>query len=49
VGLSRQRVNRALKTLEDAGLLQIDYGSIRVKDVAGLLRFETKADAAGHD
>jgi CRP-like cAMP-binding protein len=49
VGLSRQRVNRALKTLEDAGLLQIDYGGIRVKDVAGLFRFETKADAAGHD
>jgi CRP/FNR family cyclic AMP-dependent transcriptional regulator len=43
VGLSRQRVNRALKLLEDAGLLQVDYGGIRVRDVGGLFRFKARA------
>jgi CRP-like cAMP-binding protein len=40
VGLSRQRVNRSLKILDDAGLLSVEYGGIRVKDVAGLYRFQ---------
>lgn len=35
-GVSRQRVNQALQVLERAGLLQVDYGRIRVTDLAGL-------------
>ena len=40
VGLSRQRVNQALSTLERAGLLRVDYGSVTVLDLPGLRRFE---------
>jgi len=36
VGLSRQRVNQALHTLADAGLIRIEYGGVRVLDLAGL-------------
>jgi CRP-like cAMP-binding protein len=36
VGLSRQRVNEALTTLEDAGLIRVDYGGLRVLDLTGL-------------
>jgi CRP/FNR family transcriptional regulator, cyclic AMP receptor protein len=36
VGLSRQRVNEALKTLAGAGLIAIDYGGLRVIDLEGL-------------
>jgi CRP-like cAMP-binding protein len=35
-GLSRQRVNQALRRLEQAGLLRIDYGGITVVDLEGL-------------
>lgn len=35
-GISRQRANQALKVLEDAGLLRIEYGGISVLDVEGL-------------
>lgn len=35
-GVSRQRVNQALQVLERAGLLQAEYGRIRVTDLAGL-------------
>lgn len=38
-GLSRQRVNQALKTLEDAALLKTRYGRIEVFDLAGLRSF----------
>lgn len=38
-GISRQRVNQALKLLEDQGLLRIEYGRIHVLDVAGLASF----------
>ncbi len=38
-GVSRQRVNRSLKILEDAGFLSIAYGSITIGDLAGLRRF----------
>ncbi|MBI4741558.1 MAG: Crp/Fnr family transcriptional regulator [Betaproteobacteria bacterium] len=38
-GVSRQRVNRSLRKLEDAGLLRIDYGSITIVDLAGLRCF----------
>lgn len=40
VGLSRQRVNQALKRLEQAGLLRIEYGGVTVLDLAGLRAFE---------
>lgn len=40
VGLSRQRVNQALKRLEEAGLLRIEYGGVTVLDLDGLRRFE---------
>ncbi|WP_396332207.1 Crp/Fnr family transcriptional regulator [Burkholderia anthina] len=38
-GLSRQNTNRALHELANAGLLRIEYGSIRVLDLAGLRDF----------
>lgn len=38
-GVSRQRVNQALRKLEEAGLLRLDYGGIRILDVEGLRRF----------
>jgi CRP-like cAMP-binding protein len=43
VGLSRQRVNRSLKLLEDAGLVRVDYGGIRVLKLAGLYDFRPQA------
>jgi CRP-like cAMP-binding protein len=38
-GVSRQRVNRALRALEDAGFLTTEYGGITVLDLEGLRRF----------
>ena len=38
VGLSRQRVNEALRTLQLRGLISIEYGGVRVLDLAGLQR-----------
>jgi CRP-like cAMP-binding protein len=38
-GVSRQRVNRSLKALEDAGFLSIEYGGITILDFPGLRRF----------
>jgi CRP/FNR family cyclic AMP-dependent transcriptional regulator len=37
--LSRQRVNRALKALEHAGLLRVEYGAIVVLDLPGLRNY----------
>jgi CRP/FNR family transcriptional regulator, cyclic AMP receptor protein len=39
-GLSRQRANQALQTLEKAMLLKVDYGSITVIDLEGLRKYE---------
>lgn len=39
VGLSRQRVNQALKTLQGARLIAIEYGGLRVLDLQGLRQF----------
>ncbi|MEO6279448.1 Crp/Fnr family transcriptional regulator [Roseateles sp.] len=39
VGLSRQRVNLALHRLGAAELIRIEYGGLRVLDLAGLRRF----------
>ncbi len=38
-GVSRQRANQALQALENAGLLKVEYGGVRVLDVDGLKRF----------
>jgi CRP/FNR family transcriptional regulator, cyclic AMP receptor protein len=40
-GVSRQRVNQALKVLEEARLLEVAYGGIRVLDLEGLRRVGT--------
>jgi len=40
-GVSRQHVNRALRQLQAAGLLVVEYGSIKVLDLAALKRFRT--------
>ena len=36
VGLSRQRVNEALSTLETQGAIRVEYGGLRVLDLAAL-------------
>lgn len=36
VGLSRQRVNEALTTLQAAGAIQVEYGGVRVLDLQAL-------------
>ncbi|MDT8989876.1 Crp/Fnr family transcriptional regulator [Curvibacter sp. APW13] len=48
VGLSRQRVNEALKSLQDQGCIKIEYGGLRVLDLAALRSrvFTTRAAAA---
>ncbi len=38
-GLSRQRVNQALKVLEDAGLIEVRYGAVSVVSIDGLRRY----------
>lgn len=38
-GVSRQRANQALRTLEDAGLVRNEYGGIDILDLDGLVRF----------
>ncbi|MBA4217822.1 MAG: Crp/Fnr family transcriptional regulator [Roseateles sp.] len=42
VGLSRQRVNQALHRLSTAGLIRIEYGGLRVLELAGLRRFPSR-------
>ncbi len=44
VGLSRQRVNEALAALQAAGLIRVEYGGVRVLDLAAL----RNAGQAGH-
>ncbi len=39
VGLSRQRTNEALRRLQSRGLIRIEYGGVRVLDLAGLRRY----------
>jgi CRP-like cAMP-binding protein len=39
VGLSRQRVNQALKRLEAEGLLTVEYGGVTVLDLARLREY----------
>ncbi|MDH5285159.1 MAG: Crp/Fnr family transcriptional regulator [Betaproteobacteria bacterium] len=42
VGLSRQRVNQALKRLQQRGLLRVEYGGVTVLDLEGLRRCEDR-------
>jgi CRP/FNR family cyclic AMP-dependent transcriptional regulator len=39
VGLSRQRVNEALQSLQSAGLIAVEYGGVRVLDLERLRGF----------
>ncbi|MFA4912628.1 MAG: Crp/Fnr family transcriptional regulator [Comamonadaceae bacterium] len=43
--VSRQRVNQALKTLEAADLLKVEYGGVRVLNLEGLKRFGVDLEA----
>ena len=43
--VSRQRANQALGKLEEAGLLRVEYGAVRVLDLDGLKRYG--ADISG--
>jgi CRP/FNR family cyclic AMP-dependent transcriptional regulator len=45
VGLSRQRVNEALSSLQEQGMISIEYGGVRVLDLQGL-RTSMRAVAA---
>lgn len=40
VGLSRQRVNEALRALQAAGLIRVEYGGVQVLDLDGLRRYQ---------
>ena len=42
VGLSRQRVNQALNTLAAHGLIGIEYGGVRVRDLSTLRAFSVR-------
>jgi DNA-binding GntR family transcriptional regulator len=39
-GLSRQRVNRALKRLAQVRLVRVDYRGVTILDLEGLRRYE---------
>jgi CRP-like cAMP-binding protein len=41
-GISRQRVNQALQTLQQAGLLRVEYGAIVIEDLEGLRLYDDK-------
>jgi CRP/FNR family transcriptional regulator, cyclic AMP receptor protein len=41
VGLSRQRVNEALRTLQTAGVIRIEYGGLRVLNLDALRGFRS--------
>jgi CRP/FNR family cyclic AMP-dependent transcriptional regulator len=43
VGLSRQRVNEALKSLQQSGVIRIEYGGVRVLDLEALRRHVHRA------
>jgi CRP-like cAMP-binding protein len=40
-GLSRQRVNTSLKTLEEHGLIRVSYGEIHIIDLEKLSTFHS--------
>jgi CRP/FNR family cyclic AMP-dependent transcriptional regulator len=43
VGLSRQRVNQAVSALQTQGLIRIEYGGLRVLNLAGLRDYTPQA------
>lgn len=47
VGLSRQRVNEALASLQEQGMIAVEYGGVRILDLPALRSnsFRTPADA----
>ena len=47
VGLSRQRVNEALRTLQAQQLIRIEYGGVRVLDLPGLRTYAPDSRRAG--
>ncbi|HEY8242138.1 MAG TPA: Crp/Fnr family transcriptional regulator [Casimicrobiaceae bacterium] len=47
VGLSRQRVNQALKRLEAEGMVRVDYGGVTVLDLGRLRDYEGGARPSG--
>ncbi|MFM2053348.1 MAG: hypothetical protein RL456_1385 [Pseudomonadota bacterium] len=47
VGLSRQRVNEALRALQARGLIRIEYGGLRVLDLAALRHYTPGAAPGG--
>jgi CRP/FNR family transcriptional regulator, cyclic AMP receptor protein len=47
VGLSRQRVNEALASLQALGLIRIEYGGLRVLDLEGLRTTNMKQPPVG--
>lgn len=46
VGLSRQRVNEALRALEASGCLRVDYGGLQVLDVGRLRSYQAPEEKA---
>ena len=44
VGLSRQRVNRSLTTLQAQGVIVVEYGGVRVLDLQALRRYGAQGD-----
>ncbi len=46
VGLSRQRVNEALKTMQQAGVIRIEYGGVRVLDLQALRAYRHPSPGA---
>jgi CRP-like cAMP-binding protein len=46
VGLSRQRVNEALRTLQAEALIRVEYGGVRVLDLARLRVWTSRRAAA---
>ena len=42
VGLSRQRVNEALRALQAAGVIRVEYGGVRVLDLEALRRYRAE-------
>ncbi len=45
IGVSRQRANQALKRLEAAGLIAVEYGRVRVRSLDGLRSWDDAADS----
>ncbi|QKH36047.1 Crp/Fnr family transcriptional regulator [Achromobacter pestifer] len=44
--VSRQRANQALRKLEEAGLLNVEYGAVRVLDLDGLKQYGSDRSVA---